>query len=361
MKNKTAPIILWFAMTLCGFHAACVADETPIIPTAMSQMIQQALQVRKDALKYEEMRHDEKDNHGAYIFGYAGKKFRAIMDRIAESPMDETLIAKVKDLQDSDIRYKIIVWALDRKQRLGEYERFSKWYLNLPIGFDDCKAHFIRGNPDYKGERPIEEIAGDIRMIDANPVATQDAIEENRPILEFLSYAPPDGLKFKSIPSRHYIQHALMSLGRHEKSIVVWKSALDMAFDTPLGEGDAAKFVIDNTKDAVSPFMKIANKEAFSVLGAKWQQDRARDTIDLLFRDWLTGPDIEFNEAAYAGRKKHYDTWMELAKAEWETPGEKAFSEWLKQQAPPKPPPPPQYATDPNDPFLPQPPSGKSD
>jgi hypothetical protein len=361
MKNRTARLLITIAMALCVSHAPCVADEAPMLPQAVNQMIEEALQVRKDALQYKEMRHHENIMGEGMRFGVSGKKFRGIMDRIAEFPMDEKLIKRAQQLQDRDIRFKMIVWALDRKQRQGEYDRFSKWYLNVPIPFEERIEHFMRGNPDYKGIHPVKERVGNIRIIYPIPVASQDIIEENRPIFEFTCYAPPDGLQFQDFSARSILMQALSSMGKHEKTFVVWKSDLDMVLDIPIKEGEDAEGVDANTRHAISAIMHIGTKEAFSVLGAKWPQDRARQAIDLLFKNSWSASHLDFNEVTYAAAKKHYETWMALANADWETPGEKAFAEWLKQQTPPKAPPPPQYTDDPNDPFSLVRPSSKSE
>jgi hypothetical protein len=348
-------------MTPWGHRASCETTTAPMLPTGLSQLIQEAFEVRREAIRFKEMRYHDMEIEEEKRSGALGKKFRSIMDRIAEFPMDVRFIAKANELQDTDIQYKMVVWALDRKRRPGEYARFSKWYLNDPLFSEDRIEHYLRGNPDANSSKKSREEIMEIRVIHPNPVSPQDKIEENRPIFEFSCYAPPDGQQFEDISARSILMQALSSMGKHEKSFVVWKSDLDMVLEIPIEEGEDAAGVNANTRHAISAIMHIETKEAFSVLGAKWPQDRARQAMELLFKNSWLPLHSNFDEVTYAKAKKHYDAWMALASAEWKTPGEKGFAEWLKQQAPPKAPPPQQYTDDPNDPFLPLRPSSKSE
>jgi hypothetical protein len=359
MKNKLAQSLLAITATFWMPHSQCEAEDTLNYPAGLSRMIHEVIAVKSQAMKFEGMRHDELVVGEDLKIGVSGKKFQLIMDQIADYPIPGDILESVKKLQETEINAKIVVWALDRKKRAEKYKRFSEYYLNFPETSNDLIDHYLRGHPGIDFSEEDKKNILSLRVINPNQVALQDISEENRLILEYLYFSPPDGRKFYVDCVRGNLAQSLLSLKNYEKSLIVWTTDLEMALNALLEDENQSSGAVVNARLAIYPFVTMSTRDAFTVLGGYWHLDAAREAIRYMFQNRWTGSQTPFDEARYTAEKEHYDTWMALALENSKTPGERGFADWLKQQAPPKAPPPPKYAEDPSDPFLPQVPSKK--
>lgn len=348
MKNQIVRSLIAMAAIFWVSHTSSEAKDTLVLPDDLNQMISDAMKIKRDAMEFPAMRSQE---------GILGDKFSKIIDAIGSYPMDAEFVGNSEKLKDSDISAKIIFWALDRKKRRNEYDRFEKFYVNQPTTNEDKIDHFLRSYPEIEKTDEAMRNALLIRFIDANPVTASDAVEVNRSILEYFYFSPPTGKAFHNDIWRGNLNQALYKLGDFDKSFIVWEVDLQTTLNAPPTHAERTRGATGNVYGAIQPFVDITSQNSLKVLASHWDGERAQKATKWLFQNCWEERQSRFDEVTYIEAKKHYDAWMTLAREDWKTPGEKAFAEWLKQQAPPKAPPPPKYADDPNDPFLPQRPS----
>jgi hypothetical protein len=311
------------------------------LPEALAKLTDEALEIKKIAMEYPGMHHNELIIGEGLRVGISGKRFQEIIERISNFPMPDDLIKSAEDFQYKNISAKIVIWALDKKNRKDEYERFAKYYVNKPndneiIEYFSRPLLKQRADPFAEPREPASYIPRPGTWT-PNPVDEEDQKEEFRLILEYYYFAPPIREAFSNDLVRSHLSQALLNLGDVHKSLVVWQSDLSISLQVPIEKLEKNRGAAWNVYISVWPLVNMETKEAFKVLAEHWGNKRARKSIEWqLLRSWWPMNPQPLDESRYEEAKQHYDAWMSLARETWETPNEKSFAAWLLEQPAPQ-------------------------
>lgn len=303
------------------------AAEKPLDwPEAVEIKIEEILKIKKEAMKVPSMRSEN---------GVHGKRSETLIAEIGEMITEPEWIQKLKAREGNDIRAKIALWAIDRKNRPDEYNRFAKYYVNEPEG-NEVIAYFRRNpqgfvsDPDpFAGpERPENSIPRPGTW-SPNPVDDEDQKEEFRLILEYHYFIPPTGKQFDRDYYRGQISTALKNIGNYSKSLITWitdaKLAAKAADDSQLTEfprGNSTAFVI---------LTSIDSPESFSALALFWKNGLSKGIITKYFERKFGAVNTPDSNPDLKG----YNSWIGLAKRASLSVDEREFAKWLLSLDPP--------------------------
>lgn len=325
MKTRFEIRILILASIL--LPAILSAEETLEWPEGVEAKITEILKIKEDAVKLPNMRSEN---------GVLGKRSEILIDEIGKMITDPKLIQKAKNREKYDIKSKIVIWALDRKNRQQEYTRFAKYYVNKPSE-DEAAEYFFRPFMKY----PPDPFADPKEAKDfiprpgawiPNSVDKEDQKENYRPILEYNFYVPPTGSKFDEDLYRAHLINALFELRHYERSMIVMASDAEMALSSGI-QHEAHGREVCNGYDPLHFMTRVSTTQSFSMISKMWKNEPIQVKIQTVFNEaWKDS----FLENKYQAAKQSFDAWQELAGENWVAPEELELSKWILSRDPPR-------------------------
>lgn len=319
MKSKN--ILTNIVVGISLLAAPVVADVPPsklTWPTGAEAIIDQAIAIKVEAQKTSLLMETE---------GWAaGHSFAKCMDDLAlalvKSPEIRTTLEKE---EGNDLKAKIALWALDRQARAEEYARIEHVHItDNPLGeaAEKRRVEALRPVPPLPGVTIVKTPS---RFKPPPPVADEDAVEQNRLLLEYFYFAPPRGPgRWNAGFSRDRFGGALQKI-RDEKSLVMLEFDLQAqikAFpDIKPSDPDAG--CIGGEIWRVLNFRTV---RAFRIAASMIQHPLLRAHLELHFQSyqgWIY-------DAERMRLKSELEAMRRLAEMEWETDAEKELAGWIK-------------------------------
>jgi hypothetical protein len=353
MKTSTATTCVIALLFAAPYSRA--ADPQPVPwPAGAERRINAVLALKAEAIQ----RHPDYW-HSRSPDGEYGKKAEALMDEIAKAITDPALIARLGELEATDIKAKIALWAVDRAKRPEEYKRFAKWYVNKPPS-GEAKEYFARvqmkpsDEPDPLDPNPT----GPVATIDTprpgtwrpDPVDWEDQTEANRLIIEYCYFMPPTGRNFDADLYPAHMWWALHKINSLPRSRVIFtelaRLALPIYPTTKAGpkEGKGPAY------HHIFVLSHIPEPESFKALSACFAHPRAGDEVREIFANrWNETSNFLANQHRDGRNARKTDEqiekdirecregWIALAKRPWKTEPEKAFAHFILSMPEPKP------------------------
>lgn len=284
-------------------------EAKPIVwPSGVEVKIDEAIVIKKEAFKKNSAMRDPG--------GPSAAAFAKCLDDIATSLASERLETELRKYEGSDLKAKIALWALDRKQHPDEYTRIAQGYVDKPVPRRETPDGPVIRKPSPRILRP-------------RTVQPSDLNEEHRLVLEHAYFAPPSGKAFDDNDgARGMVADALRLIG-DPRSVIVLRE--DLAMQMQAWPPDRAGRIVNNGAASIPALWRYRSAESFPVLAHYWDAPPIRARIQDAFT-------VEFRKTyqpeLYADQKEVCDTWQTLADRDWTTESEKAFAAYIKALPP---------------------------
>lgn len=324
LKQITTGMVLCIGLCPCTRRSAW-APPPVAWPAGAEAVIDKAIAIKKDAQKQNMTMRTEG--------GVAGIAFGKEMDRLAEILEGKGLEPALREAEGHDLKSKIALWTLDRKQRPAEYARLAELHVNAPVDKASLARFLRRGKPGS------DQVAPRNRRPKVGPweVAPEDAVEANRWILEYHYFAPPTGKEFAHGPARGVLAQGLAAIGS-EKSLELMEYDIRTqieAFPDAYGLDEQLGWPIALDIKSMLDFRTV---RAFEITASLLHHPGVRRHLNNLFTV-LSKPMPEYGRVQWRDKLEDY---RKLADREWKTDAEKELASWIKA-IPPMPPAPQPY------------------
>lgn len=255
----------------------------------------------------------------------AKEGFGRCMDAIAIAVAGKGLEFSLQKAEGTDLKAKIALWALDRKQRPEVYQRILETYTgHNPSGAG--RVPNSSGLPLPSASQPLRP-----RITSPPSVKPEDRTADMRLVLEYSYFAPPAPIGFGNDYWRSNLADALRRIG-DDKSLGLLvadlRTQVELRPDEP---GTRANIGVGEGLEAVCSYR---NEQAFRGLAELWSSPAMRGLIQkrMLWIRHPSSPGTFYGDAQEP--KKDADAWEALAQKEWQTDNEKALAAFLKTLPP---------------------------
>jgi hypothetical protein len=321
MRTKIQMRLLLFGAIL--FPSILTAEEPLKFQEPVAAKITEILEIKREAMKFPSMRSEH---------GVLGKRSETLMAEIGEMITELEWIQKLKAREGNDIRAKIALWAVDRKNRPDEYKRFAKYYVNKPEGNEVIE--YFRRNPQGFVPDPDPFTGPDIPENSIprpgtwrpTPVDDEDQKEEFRLVLEYHYFIPPTGERFDRESYRAHLAKAIRFLDNSSRSLIVFIEDGKIAIKSI--SGNSAPSFPQGCDHSFVSLSLIASPESFSAISDFWNFEPSKKVI-INFLTLYLNEEWEWY-GSYPGTKKIYDDWIDLAKKSSEKSNDQGFGKWLQ-------------------------------
>ena len=329
---KTKNIFTTIAVGIFLLAHALAIDVPPsklAWPPGAEAIIDKAIAIKVEAQKKSMLMETE---------GWAaGHSFAKFMDELAavlaKSPEMRTTLEKE---EGNDLKAKIALWALDRQARPDEYARFEHVHItDNPLGqvaekrrvealeaIEKSRVEALRqAGPPLPGTNPPRQPRP--ARISVPPVASTDAVEANRWILEYFYFAPPRGSVF--MRGGGYAMSAALGKVGNEKSLDLLRFNLENQIEAfpnlTLRDLNWEQFGA-----GISELLDFKSPRAFSAAASMMRHPVLKERLRLRlvkYQGWIY-------DAEHARLKAELEAMKRLAEMEWQTDAEKELAGWIK-------------------------------
>ena len=326
MKTKLnyTPLALGLALAAHSFSAE-VPPSKVAWPPGAEAIIDKAIAIKVEAQKKSMLMETE---------GWsAGHSFAKCMDDLASALAKSPELRETLEREEGNyLKAKIALWSLDRQARAEEYARIEYLHVTFnPLGEDVQKRRdAARPKPKIPPNLPGANLPRQptpARKI-VPPVASTDAVEANRWILEYFYFAPPRGSVF--MRGSGYAMSAALGKISNEKSLELLRFDLENQIEAfpnlTLRDTNWEQFGA-----GISELLNFNSPKAFSIAASMMRHPVLRERLRLRlvkYRDWETFPQ---NHKEW---KTELDNYKRLAEMDWQTDAEKELARWIKEIPP---------------------------
>jgi hypothetical protein len=347
LNSSPFSICLSALLFVAPFSRAADPQAVPW-PAGVEDNISRILTLRREVVE----KHPDY-NYGRSPDGEYGKKAEALMDEIAKAITEPALIARLGELEGTDIKAKIALWAVDLAKRPEEYKRFAKWYVNRPLPEESAEYYGRVQNrppdePDPFGTPAESNVSS--RTSAPDPVDWEDQTEANRHIIEYCYFMPPTGDKFHKDIYCDHMWWALHKIDSLDKSLVIFTESVRLHLPIYPTTKAGPKEGKGPAYHHIFVLSHIPDPESFKALSACFAHPRAGDEVRETFMNrWQETSNFLVNqyrdgmnarktvEQIEKDIRECREGWIALAKRPWETEPEKAFAQFILSL--PEPPP----------------------
>ena len=321
MKTNQIFTILAIGIALVAFsHAAEVPPSRVDWPPGAEAIIDKAIAIKLDAQK-KSIRMESDGWAAGHSFG---KCMDELAVALAKSP---ELGASLEKEEGNDLKAKIALWALDRQARAEEYARIDYRHFTHNAVGEAAERRRVEGLPQPKQPPFLQapQPKTNSRIKCPPPVDAEDAVEQNRLMMEYLYFAPPTaGSRWFLRPSRLPFSDALARI-RNEKSLLMFRFDLEnqiQAFPDLKARDPNAALIGGEILDVLN----FGTIEAFRIVASVAHNDAVRAQLQGrlgAYQGWIY-------DAKRARLKAELEAMKRLAELEWQTDAEKELAGWIK-------------------------------
>jgi hypothetical protein len=256
----------------------------------------------------------------------AGHSFAKAMDELAAA-LGKTpeMRATLEKEEGNDLRAKIALWALDRQARAEEYARIEHVHItdnSLGAAAEKRRVDALRPPTSLPGVTIVKTPS---RFKPPPPVADEDAVEQNRLMIEYFYFAPPRGPGRWNIGSFRFRFGEALGKIRNQNSLVMLKFDLEnqaQAFPDIKPKDPGAGYIGAEIREVLN----FGSISAFRIVASLANHPVMRAHLDLhmqAYQGWIY-------DAEHARLKAELEAMKRLAEMEWQTDAEKELAGWIK-------------------------------